>query len=99
MSMKKTDLEKHKAKKIDGKMKSGIAPSRFGQGSNSMDEAKPASSAPKLVPLACRIPFDLANRLRDRAVGFEGGMSAIVAVALAQWLASPSGALANEPAT
>lgn len=99
MSMKKTDLEKHKAKKIDGKMKSGVAPTRFGQGSNTKAEAKPVSSAIKLVPLACRIPADLANHLRDRAVGFDGGMSAIVAAALAQWLASPSVALANEPAT
>jgi hypothetical protein len=86
MSMKKTDLEKHKAKKIDGKMKSGIAPSRFGQGSSNMAEPKPVSSAIKLVPLACRIPADLAARLRDRALGFEGGMSGIVAQALEQWL-------------
>jgi hypothetical protein len=86
MSMKKTDLEKNKAKKLDGKMKSGIAPTRFGQGSNTKAEAKPASSAIKLVPLAARIPADLAARLRDRALGFEGGMSGIVAQALEQWL-------------
>ena len=32
MSMKKTDLEKHLAKKLDGKMKTGVAPQRFGKG-------------------------------------------------------------------
>ena len=87
MSMKKTDLEKHKAKKIDGKMKSGIAPSRFGQGSGAAKtEAKPA--VPKLEALSCRIPAELAGRLRERAVGFDGGMSAIAAQALEQWLAA-----------
>jgi len=32
MSMKKTDLEKNKAMKIDGKMKAAGVPGRFAQG-------------------------------------------------------------------
>jgi hypothetical protein len=87
MTMKKADLEKRMAKKLDGKMKSGGALARFGQGSAAAKtEAKPA--VPKLEALSCRIPAELASRLRERAVGFEGGMSAIAAQALEQWLAA-----------
>lgn len=91
MSMKKTDLEKHLAKKLDGKLKSGTIPQRFGQGAKAMAakaEAKPKDAAPKLVQLTCKLPADLAQRLRDRAVTVEGGVNAILTQAATQWLDS-----------
>jgi len=89
MSMKKTDLEKHLAKKLDGKLKSGTIPQRFGQGAKAVAakaEAKPKDATPKLVQLTCKLPADLAQRLRDRAVTTEGGVNAILAEAASQWL-------------
>lgn len=91
MSMKKTDLEKHLAKKLDGRMKAQPIPQRFGKASAVAAEtsaAKARSAPPKLVPLACRLPADMVNRLRTRAAGFEGGLSALMAQAVAQWLAA-----------
>lgn len=91
MSMKKTDLEKNLAKKLDGKLKSGSIPQRFGQGSKAVGakaEAKPKDPAAKLVQLTCKLPAELAQRLRERAVNVEGGVSAILAQAAAQWLES-----------
>lgn len=89
MSMKKTDLEKHLAKKLDGKLKSGTIPQRFGQGAKAVAakaEAKPKESAPKLVQLTCKLPADLAQRLREQAVTAEGGVNAILTQAATQWL-------------
>lgn len=95
MSMKKTDLEKHLAKKLDGRMKARAIPQRFGKDSAAATEpsaSKTRSGAPKLVPVACRLPADLVNRLRERAVGFDGGLSALMAQAVAQWLAAAESA-------
>lgn len=91
MSAKKTDLVKHLAKKLDGKMKSAGVPPRFAQGSaDAAAAAKRAeraeNAAPKLVSVACRLPADLVNRMRERAVGQDGGVNAVMALALTQWL-------------
>ena len=90
MSMKKTDLEKRLAKKLDGRMKTAV-PQRFGKGAV-MDKPKPeGKSRPavaKLVAVSCRLPAELVNRLREHAIGREGGMSAVVAQAVEQWLVS-----------
>ena len=91
MSMKKTDLEKHLAKKLDGRMKSGVVPKRFGQGSAAVGaktELKSRDAVAKLVPVACRLSAELVNRLRERVVGFEGGMNAVMAQAVELWLRS-----------
>ena len=100
MSMKKTDLEKHLAKKVTGRMKSGAVPQRFGQGSaaaRAKTEVKPRGAVVKLVPVACRLPAELVNRLRERTVGFDGGMNVVMAQAVELWLRSvPSGITANE---
>lgn len=42
MSMKKTDLEKRLAKKIEGRQKTTLIPQRFGKGSAAPSSAKPA---------------------------------------------------------
>ena len=90
MSAKKTDLVKHLAKKLDGKMKSTSVPPRFAQGSADTAAAKRAeraeNAAPKLVSVACRLPADLVNQMRERARTQDGGVNAIVALAVTKWL-------------
>ena len=88
--MKKTDLAKNLAKKIDGRMKAAALPERFAAGSakapaQDVRAARPAAA--KLVPVTCRLPGELVARVRERALGHEGGLNAIVAQALEQWLA------------
>ncbi len=97
MSMKKTDLEKRLAKKLDGKLKSGIAPQRFGKGAAAQAKDKAADvparpAAPKLVPVSCRLPAELVVRLREQAAVIDGGMSAAVTLAVEQWLATTAAA-------
>jgi hypothetical protein len=93
MSMKKTDLEKHLAKKLDGRLKSGIVPQRFGKGAAAaVAKDVPAEAArppvAKLVPVSCRLPAELVARLREQALVIEGGMSGAVTQAVEQWLAT-----------
>lgn len=87
MSMKKTDLEKNKAKKIAGTMKSAGVPDRFAQGAASaLDkrERRTRDAAAGLLPFACKLPAELVRSLHDRAVGHEGGLNALVAQLLAR---------------
>lgn len=89
MSMKRTDLEKNLAKKLDGRLKSNLPPQRFAQGAAVAaqdSKAKKEAAAPKLVPLALRLPADLVARLRDQAVAHEGGIHGLMAEAAEQWL-------------
>lgn len=98
MSMKKTDLEKHLAKKLDGRMKATAVPQRFGQGSVASKEKaaqKTVTPSTKLVAVSCRLPADLVNRLRQHAVSQDGGMNAVLAQAAEHWLLSAG---AQEPA-
>lgn len=94
MSLKKTDMVKNLAKKLDGKMKTAGIPQRFARGS-ALPAAKRGTrqegTPTKLVQVACRLPADLLNQARERAVGREGGINAVVAEALAQWLESAKG--------
>lgn len=93
MSMKKADLEKHKAKKLDGRMKTGSVPDRFGRGAKAAAESadgKAKDQVTRSVSVTCRLPADLLGQLRERAVGFEGGMSALLTQAAEQWLARGS---------
>ena len=81
MSMKKTDLEKNKAMKIVGTMKSSLAPDRFAQGAAAAldkKERRARDSAAGLVPFACKLPVDLAKTLTERAASHEGGLNALV---------------------
>ena len=92
MSMKKTDIEKQLAKKLDGRVRASVVPQRFGKGSVSAKakpEEKSRPAGAKLVAVSCRLPAELVNRLREQAMGREGGMSALVTQAVEQWLASP----------
>lgn len=89
MSMKKTDLVKNLAKKIDGQMKSAGVPGRFGQGSSvAVDkrEQRRLDAEAGLVPFACKLPTSLVKQLHERAAGHEGGVNALVAALLQQGL-------------
>ncbi len=91
MSMKKTDLVKNLAKKIDGQMKGVAVPGRFGQAAGAaLDkrEQRRIDAQAGLLPFACKLPADLVRQLHDRAVGHEGGLNALVAQLLAQSLPS-----------
>lgn len=90
MSMKKSDLEKSKAKKITGAMNATAVPERFAQGSNtilSKRERRTLDAAAGLVPFACKLPSALLKRLNERAAGHEGGINALVEQLLDKGLA------------
>ena len=93
MSMKKTDIVKNLAKKLDGRMKAAGVPGRFGQGAAEVvdkREQRRRDAAAGLVPFACKLPSDLVKRLNERAAAHEGGVNVIVAQALEQALAQTS---------
>lgn len=90
MSMKKTDLVKNLAKKLDGQMKSAVVPDRFAQGAADATEKREQrrrDSAAGLVPFACKLPSDLVKRLHEHSASAEGGVNQVVAEALAKALA------------
>ena len=89
MSMKKTDLVKNLAKKLDGRMKSAGVPGRFAQGAAEVvdkREQRRRDAAAGLVPFACKLPAHLVKRLHERAAAHEGGVNALVAQALGKAL-------------
>jgi len=107
MSMKKTDLEKRLAKKIEGRLKARVMPQRFGTGSvapakqeesvgdKSRSVAAAAPAAGRLVTVSVRLPAVPTQRLRALAVGREGGISTLVAEAVDQWLATAGSPVAK----
>jgi hypothetical protein len=81
MSMKKFDLEKNKAMKISGLMKTAGVPGRFAQGSGTVidkREQRRLDSEAGLVPFACKLPAELVARLHERAATHEGGVNALL---------------------
>lgn len=91
MSMKKADLEKSLGKKFERGLKSQAIPQRFAQGAGKAAPKKtePANAGSvKLVPVSCRLPAPMANKLRELAVGHEGGVSALITAAVERYLAA-----------
>ena len=89
MSMKKSDLDQHMAKKIGGQMKAVGVPDRFAQGAaDSVDrrEQRRIDAAAGLVPFACKLPADLAATLRERAAAHAGGINGLIAELLQKGL-------------
>ncbi|MBI1904936.1 MAG: hypothetical protein HYS20_01645 [Rhodocyclales bacterium] len=94
MTMKKTDLVKNLAKKLERDQKTAAIPQRFGQGAASVvpkRETRPDKGAGKPVPVVCRLPAELAARLRETAVAHEGGVNAVVTEALLRWFEAGKG--------
>jgi len=82
MSMKKTDLAKNLALKINGQMKAAGVPGRFAQGAAELvdrKEQRRRDAAAGLVPFACKLPTELVKQLNERAASHEGGLNALVA--------------------
>lgn len=88
MSMKKTDLYKNLAKKLDRERKAEATPARFGKKAVAPDAsaASPAARPAKPVQLICRLPADLVQQMRQQALQHEGGMSALVEAAVKAYL-------------
>ena len=85
MSMKKTDLVKQLAKRLDGRMKTAGVPGRFAQGAGEVvdkREQRRRDAAAGLVPFACKLPNELVKRLHERAAAHEGGVNSLVAQAI-----------------
>ena len=79
--MKKTDLEKNKAKKILGQMKHGGASDRFGKDANvAIDkrEQRKLDQAAGLVPFAVKLQGELISQLQKLAQEREVGMNELV---------------------
>ena len=90
MSMKKFDLEKQSALKIDGKMKSAGVKDRFAQGASASTEKREQrrrDSAAGLVPFACKLPASLVAELTQRAPAHAGGVAGLVEELLRKGLA------------
>ena len=90
MSMKKSDLDKHLARKIGGRMKAAGVPDRFAQGAaESVDrrEQRRLDAAAGLVPFACKLPADLVKQIQERGLADAGGINGFLAVVLATALA------------
>ena len=90
MSMKKTDLIRNLAARLEGQRKGAGVPGRFGQGAAGVAdkrEQRRLDAAAGLVPFACKLPAELVKRLNERAAAHEGGVSALVAEALRKTLA------------
>ena len=91
MSMKKTDLVRQLESKLEGQRQRAATPGRFGtEAAAPLDrkEQRRLDSAAGLVPFACKLPADLAQKLRERADATEGGMTALMVTLLSASLAS-----------
>jgi hypothetical protein len=94
MTMKKTDLVKNLAKKLERDQRAAAIPQRFGQGAASVvakRETRPDKGVGKPVSVVCRLPAELASRLRDCAIEHEGGVNAVVTEALQRWFEAEQG--------
>jgi hypothetical protein len=105
MSLKKTDLAKQMALKLDGKRKATQIPDRFGKQSTAQNKAaKDAAAVPapaKLVPVTCRLPAELVQRLREHAQSHPAGIHGLMTEAASLWLTSTnlSTSTSTSPAT
>lgn len=82
MSMKKTDLVKSLAKRLDGQLKGAGIPGRFAQAASApadKREQRRLDAAAGLVPFACKLPSSLTAQLREQAAAHAGGMNGLVA--------------------
>jgi len=86
MSMKKTDLEKQKAKKLAG---AGTTPDRFGKGAGAVldrREQRERDREAGLVPFAVKLHGDLVRQLHAKAQAEGVGLNEITARLLEQGL-------------
>ncbi len=89
--MKKTDLEKLKGMKIDGRMKHAGTPGRFGADAGaaalSRREQRERERAQGLVPFAVKLDGELVKRIQALAQDRKMGLGEVVAGLLEKGLA------------
>ncbi|AXF09403.1 hypothetical protein SCB29_32335 [Paraburkholderia sp. SIMBA_055] len=90
MAMKKTDLEKNKALKLNNAMKQSTA-ERFGKAAAApaLDrrEQRKLDQAQGLVPFACKLNSDLVAELKERAAEHPEGMTGLLSEVIKRGLA------------
>lgn len=87
--MKKTDLEKNMALKLDGRMKNAAVPDRFA-GAAVLDrkEQRKLDQAKGLIPFAVKLDAQLAGEIRALAGARQMGMNELVDTLLRKGLAA-----------
>ncbi|CAB3710466.1 hypothetical protein R8871_04097 [Paraburkholderia graminis C4D1M] len=90
MAMKKTDLEKNKALKLNNAMKQSTA-ERFGKAAAApapdRREQRKLDQAQGLVPFACKLNSDLVAELKERAAEHPEGMTGLLSEVIKRGLA------------
>lgn len=89
--MKKTDLEKLKALKLDANLKGAKVPSRFGEGSASMPdkrEQRRIDQAAGLVPFATKLNSELVAQLHRLAEARKVPLNELVGSLLSEAIAA-----------
>ena len=81
MTLKKFDLAKNLALKIEGQRKAAAVPGRFGDAAAALPdkrEQRRRDAAAGLVPFACKLPAELTATLRERAADHPDGINGLV---------------------
>ncbi len=87
--MKKTDLEKSKALKVNARMSHAGTPERFGGGSGTVPdrrEQRKLDQAQGLVPFAVKLNGDLVQQIQDVAQERRMSLNEVVAELLKKGL-------------
>ena len=87
--MKKTDLYKNLALKVESRMKQAGTPDRFAQGA-ALDrkEQRKLDQAKGLIPFAVKLDAELATELRTLAAARQTGLNELVDELLRKGLAA-----------
>ena len=70
MAMKKTQLERLNAARLQDRLRKAAPPDRYAQGAHTLSrrEQRERERAQGLVPFAVKLPGDLVKRVRERAI-------------------------------
>ncbi len=79
MTLKKTDLYKNLAHKVDQERRRELTPDRFAQGA-ALDrkEQRKLDQAKGLIPFACKLDKHLVEQLREQAVSRQIDINEVV---------------------
>lgn len=87
--MKKTDLYKNLAQKVEGRMKQAGTPDRFAQGAVlDRKEQRKLDQAKGLIPFAVKLDAELAAELRSLSESRQLGLNELVDELLRKGLAA-----------
>jgi hypothetical protein len=87
--MKRTDLEKNMAHKLDSRLKLAGTPERFAGGAMlDRKEQRKLDQAKGLIPFAVKLDAQLAEEIRTQSVARQMGLNELVAELLRKGLAA-----------